>query len=167
MKKIGIIISLILILFFISGVGTLYYRNLETSKTEEVQMCESEKTFRLFVDALNQNHIATALEYVEPTEAQLIKFAINKADELTGNKIVKVFSKWFPFLSDFIGLDVIPELSPQIITVDESEETSVITVTLNTNDTVSFYDVYLIKIEEKWFIQYAKKVKAAETNEVI
>ncbi|MEE5993902.1 MAG: hypothetical protein V3G42_11765 [Oscillospiraceae bacterium] len=171
MKK-GMIAVIIVIVLLCAGAGIgIYYYHNQTDdsssevEVEEVPMAESEKVFHSFIEALNKNDINKALTYLEPTEAQLVKYAIDRIDQLTGTNIAKVLSKWFPFLSNISGVDVIPELSPQVITVEEEEETSVITIAMQSETSVTFYQVYLIQIEGRWFIQYAKKGQATQPEE--
>ena len=99
MKK-GMIAVIIVIVLLCAGAGIgIYYYHNQTDdsssevEVEEVPMAESEKVFHSFIEALNKNDINKALTYLEPTEAQLVKYAIDRIDQLTGTNIAKVLSK--------------------------------------------------------------------------
>ncbi len=165
MKSKKIILLSITIIF---AVGTAcfclgyHFRIGEETSMKEEQMKDSEKTFHAFIDAINRNDFNSALNYIEPTEAQLIRLALEKFDKITGSNSINILSKWFPFFSAISGVDVVAELSPTVLSVDEQSDTSVITIAIRTGDALSFYHVYLIRIEETWYIQYAKKISMSE-----
>lgn len=146
-NKIILICILTLIAFLAGFAGIKYYRNHNNNTPESA--------FNSFVYALNQDDIDGMLNYLEPTEAEAASAAIAKIDEITDSQIVATLVKWLPFLSDFTDTKFLPKLNPTIQTV--SEEDNKATITVSIDNTGVFYDVYMIKIDTKWYIQYAWK----------
>lgn len=149
MKKNKLIIVCILVLIAVLAgvIGIKYYRNHNNNTPESA--------FNSFVYALNQDDIDGMLNYLEPTEAEIASAALTKIDEITDSQIVTTLVKWLPFLSDFTDAKFLPKLNPTIQSVSEEHNKATITVSLDNTDTL--YDVYMIKIDNKWYVQYAWK----------
>lgn len=149
MKKNKIILMCILSLIALlaSFIGIKYYRNHNNNTPESA--------FNSFVYALNQDDIDGMLIYLEPTEAEVASAALAKIDEITDSQIVATLVKWLPFLSDFTDTKFLPKLNPTIQSVSEEDNKATIRVSLDNTDTL--YDVYMIKIDKKWYVQYAWK----------
>ncbi len=123
-----------------------------------------ENTLNSFIYALNNDDINGMLEYVEPTEAELIKIGLKKFDDITDSKISEKIATWLPFLADFLEFNAFPELHPEIVDMIIESEKSTITIKIEHDDEDTYYDVYLIQIEDKWYIQYAWKSKLIGTE---
>lgn len=148
-NKVVIIILLLFILVLCVTVGLRYYRN--HNNYTPVSALNS------FVYALNQNDVEQMLEYIEPTEAEIVRLAIKQIDKMTDSKIAATFTKWLPFLTEFTKLDFIPEIELDIVAVSEDGNNAKITIMLDPNERTEYYDIYLIQIEKKWYLQYAWK----------
>lgn len=146
-NKLVIVCVLVLIASLVGVIGVKYYRNHNNNKPESA--------FNSFVYALNQDDIDGMLIYLEPTEAEIASAALAKIDEITDSQIVATLVKWLPFLSDFTDAKFLPKLNPTIQSVLEEDNKATITVSLDNTDTL--YDVYMIKIDKKWYVQYAWK----------
>ena len=146
-NKIILICILTLIAFLAGFAGIKYYKN-HTNNTPE-------SAFNSFVYALNHDYIDGMLNYLEPTEAEVASAALAKIDEITDSQIATTLVKWLPFLSDFTDAKFLPKLNPTIQSVSEENNKATITVSIDNTDVL--YDVYMIKIDTKWYIQYAWK----------
>lgn len=118
-----------------------------------------EAVVKLFNVALNQKDIEEMLEYIEPTEAQIINAAISKINDTIGGNTLSVIKSWLPFLSDFTDLELWPEYDCKIISTNVYDNSAkVLTQFVNvSNDDKYELEFILIKIESKWYIQYASK----------
>lgn len=161
MKKNRVVITAIfLFVMILCGVfGMKYYKNHNKNTAEAA--------FNSFIYALNHDDVNEMLEYIEPTEASIITTALDKIDELTDSQIATVLTKWLPFLSDFTEFDILPELSPRIISILENDDEAVITISLDEDEQGTLYDVYLIRIDKKWYIQYAWKSNFSKNGEEV
>lgn len=117
-----------------------------------------------FVAEYNQENINGMLEYIEPSEAELIRSGMQKLDELANSESMKQLVKWMPFLATVAKDVIFQKIEPEIVRVKEDENNAVVTISLENAGKLSYYDVHMIKIEEKWYIQYAWKSSKA-TNE--
>lgn len=152
-----IFIVLIVVVVCAGAAFTFLYYKYHNQKTPE-------STLNSFIYALNNDDINGMLEYVEPTESELIKIGLKKFDDITDSKIAEKITTWLPFLSDFLEFNAFPELHPEIVDVIIDGEKSTITIKIEHDDEDTYYDVYLIQIENKWYIQYAWKSKLTEAE---
>lgn len=146
LKPLIIVLTVVLmcaVVFF----GLFFYRN--HSKKEPV------KTIDSFIYALNHDNISEMLECIEPTESDIIKSGLEKIDEITDSEIAKKLTDYLPFLSAYLKVDIFPEFDVEIINTDVDGKKAVVTVSIN--DSEKYYDVHLIKLDGKWYIQYASK----------
>ena len=146
LKPLIIVLTVVLmcaVVFF----GLFFYRN--HSKKEPV------KTINSFIYALNHDNISEMLECIEPTESDIIKSGLEKIDEITDSEIAKKLTDYLPFLSAYLKVDIFPEFDVEIINTDVDGKKAVVTVSIN--DSEKYYDVRLIKLDGKWYIQYAAK----------
>lgn len=145
-KPFIIVITVILICAVILS-GLFFYRN--HSKKEPI------KTIDSFMYALNHDNIKGILDCIEPTEADAIKFGLEKIDEITDSEIAQKLTDYLPFLSAYLKIDVFPEFDIEIIDTDVDGKKAVVTISINDSET--YYDIHLIKLDNKWYIQYASK----------
>ena len=146
LKPLIIVLTVVLmcaVVFF----GLFFYRN--HSKKEPV------KTIDSFIYALNHDNISEMLECIEPTESDIIKSGLEKIDEITDSEIAKKLTDYLPFLSAYLKVDIFPEFDVEILNTDVDGKKAVVTVSIN--DSEKYYDVRLIKLDGKWYIQYASK----------
>lgn len=161
-KRVFIFIAGILIcaVCVIGGIfGFRYYQKQHTNTAEA--------TFQSFVTALNHDDINGMLKYIEPTEAKAIEAVLEKAGDLTSSETIDALTKWLPFLHTVSNVDVFPDISPEIISVSEEEDTAIITISLENDTSSNLYDVHLIKIDDNWYIQYAWKSKLSKDGEAV
>ncbi|MDE5771962.1 MAG: hypothetical protein K2I06_10120 [Ruminococcus sp.] len=146
-KPLIIVIVIILVCIGILF-GLFFYRN--HSRKEPV------KTINSFMYALNHNNINGMLDCIEPTESELIKSGLEKIDEITDSEIAEKLTDYLPFLTAYLKVDLFPkEFDVKIIKTEVDGKKAVVTVSII--DSKIYYDIYLIKLDGKWYIQYASK----------
>lgn len=150
-KKSAIIIVVIAVIVLVAGAvfGFTYHKHHSQKQPED--------TFNTFIYALNDNNVEDMLECIEPTEAELIRLALDKIDDVTDSKLVATLVKYLPFLADFTEFDILPELYPDIISADTDTKNSTLKIKLDGKEEKLYYNVYMIKLDNKWYIQYAWK----------
>ncbi|MBD5160372.1 MAG: hypothetical protein HDT23_09060 [Ruminococcus sp.] len=150
-KKSAIIIVVIAVIVLVAGAvfGFTYYKHHSQRQPED--------TFNTFIYALNDNNVEDMLDCIEPTEAELIQLALDKIDEVTDSKLIATLVKYLPFLADFTEFDILPELHPDIISADTDTKNSTLKIKLDGKEEKLYYNVYMIKLDDKWYIQYAWK----------
>lgn len=112
-----------------------------------------------FIYALNNQNINDMLSCIEPSEAQIIEYAISKADDKIGSGTFSKLKNWLPFLSDFADVNLIPKFDLSIISTEVNDDTAAVTASLTGKESQNTYKCvfHLIKIETNWYIQYATK----------
>lgn len=150
-KKTVVILVVITVIILIAGAvcGFMYHKHHSKKSPEN--------TFNSFIYALNNDDIEDMLECIEPTEAQLVQLALDKIDDVTDSKIAVTLKKYLPFLADFTELDVFPELHTDIISTDIDKKNARLKIELDGKEDKLYYDVYMIKLDDNWYIQYAWK----------
>lgn len=159
-KKRYVVVILIVVAVIVLIMGTVFifmhYKNQSKKSPED--------TFNLFIYALNNDNVEDMLECIEPSEAELIQFGLNKIDDITDSKLIATLTKYMPFLADFTEFDIIPEIHPDVLSVDADKDNATVTIELDGKENKLYYDVYMIKLDDKWYIQYAWKSKTEENN---
>lgn len=149
MKK---ILAVILSLIVFGVAGALAYNCYKQNHNRK----SAEKTVTAFVDSANDQNINKMLEYIEPTEAQLISFGISKLDEATDSETFSKLKKWLPYISDVTDLQVIPQFDVSVknseINDNNADVTAILTNKKSNAQTECVFK--LIKIESKWYLQY-------------
>lgn len=162
MKKNKIIIGTMIAIIFILIVGvifTVYVRRNDTSKPEH--------TIRSFETALNNDNINGMLDCIEPSEAQIIKDTISKVESITGQSLDGLIDI-LPFISFVSSSDLFPSYNLEVIStnIDEDESTAIVTIEATPTDKEdsesTLLDVYLIRIEDVWYIRYALPISDGE-----
>lgn len=150
-KPVVILVVIAVIILSVGAVfGFMYHKHHSQKRPEN--------TFNSFIYALNNNNIEDMLECIEPTEAGLIQLALGKIDDVTDSKLVATLTKYLPFLADFTDFDILPELHPDIISADVDKKNATLKIELDGKEGKLYYDVYMIKLDDKWYIQYAWKL---------
>lgn len=149
-KPVVIVVVIAVIILSVGAVfGFMYNKNHSQKRPENA--------FNSFIYALNNNNIEDMLECIEPSEAELIQLALDKIDEITKSKLVATLTKYLPFLADFADFNIFPELHPDIISADVDKKKATLKIELDGKEDKRYYDVYMIKLDDKWYIQYAWK----------
>lgn len=136
-KIIVIVISSILELFLLVG-GVLYGVRASVDPADAVIS---------FSEYFNTGEYKKMLRYVDPSEAKLIKGAINNLPEAVSKS---AFETILPFISDVTNT----KLYPEIISVNQEKKRAVVTVKFKKLDDENYYDVYLSKKNGIWYIKY-------------
>ncbi|MBO5559097.1 DUF4878 domain-containing protein [Ruminococcus sp.] len=150
MKKIVFIVASLLLLGISVFFSYKFYHEKHIRKT-------AEKTVVSFINVANDQNLKKMLEYIEPTEAQIIESAIDKLDSATESTAFTKFKKWLPYISDFTELKPIPQFDSTIVNSEIQDKNANITVTLTNRKTSKETECvfYLIDINGTWYIQYA------------
>lgn len=148
-KKISPVIIILIIVLIIGGIvtGIFVYKSQRRNNPE--------KTLNSFVRALNHNDINGMLDCIEPTEAELIELGLKKIDEATDSEIAGKLKDYLPFLSAYLKVDIFPEFEIEITNTDIDGEKAVVTIDIN--ESKQYYNIYMIELDDKWYIQYALK----------
>lgn len=153
-KKFKTIIIVLTVILIFTGIicGIFFFRSKDKkTKNEETP----EKTLDSFINVLNHEDISGILDYLEPSEAEILKSEFEKNNEITDSEIIGKLKDYLPFLSELMQSEVLPEFDIKIKNTNIDDKNSVISVDIN--DTELNYNIYLIKINNKWYIQYALK----------
>ena len=150
-KKNKVIVSVVVSVLVIALIGLVFilYNNRNSNKPEN--------TIRKFVVALNNDNINGMLEYIEPTEAQLIQNGISKLERITNTSLDKLIDI-LPFVTYISDTNLFPEYDIEIVSSDIQDDNTAIVrmvATSKDNDTSTTLYVYMINIEDTWYIQYA------------
>ena len=152
----SILIVLIIILICIGVILGIFFYKISKNKTPE-------KILNLFVYALNYDDVDGMLKCIEPSEAELIENELKEINDITDSEISEKFTDYLPFLPNYLKADTFPEFDIEIISKYTDNKNLIITIDIN--NTGINYDVYFIKINCKWYIQYAlKSYKIAESE---
>lgn len=149
MKKVVVIILSVVVLLTVGVVLFKYYKHNQARKS-------AEKTVIAFIEVSNEQDINEMLKYIEPTEAQIISFGISKFDDVTNSSAFTKLKKWMPYVSDFTNLQFIPQFDVSINNCDLNDNNADVTATLTNQKNKSQIECVfrLIKIENKWYLQY-------------
>lgn len=100
-----------------------------------------------FAEYFNSGEYEKMLRYVEPSEAKLIKGAVDNLPESISKS---AFETILPFVSDVTKT----KLYPEIISLNQEKNQAVVTVKFRELDNNNYYDVYLSKKKGIWYIKY-------------
>ena len=110
-----------------------------------------------FVDALNHDNIEKMIEYIDPYEKELISNTIGNDSNSVYSSVQKLI-KLMPFISYVSDKDFLPEYDIDVISEKIENKTAVEKINATNTDNGQEYtlNVYMIQIENQWYIQYAK-----------
>lgn len=150
-KKSKIIVSIVVSVLVIALIGLvfIFYNSRNSNKPEN--------TIHKFTTALNNDNINGMLEYIEPTEAQLIQSGISKLERITNTSLDKLIDI-LPFVTYISDTDLFPEYDIEIVSSNIQEDnTAIVRIVATSKDSniSTTLDVYMINIEDTWYIQYA------------
>ena len=116
-----------------------------------------EMTIMSFVDALNHDNIEKMIEYIDPYEKELISNTIGNDSNSVYSSVQKLI-KLMPFISYVSDKDFLPEYDIDVISEKIENKTAVEKINATNTDNGQEYtlNVYMIQIENQWYIQYAK-----------
>ena len=162
MKKSKIIIGIVVTVIFILIIGIVFviytYRN-DTTKPE----C----TIHFFETALNNDNINGMLDCIEPSEAKIIRDTISKVENITGQSLESLIDI-IPFISFVSSTDLFPSYSIDVVStnIDDNDTTAIAQINVTPknleNPTATMLDVYMIKIQDVWYIKYVLPISNTE-----